>query len=631
MIRTKRAAPRSLAGALAAALVAAGAVLGLAAPATAVGASLTPTATVVPNTEVAVAVTGAGYADAPIYPGQQSRNVYVGFVEAGSFDADQTTTPAASLTVSPEGTISGSLTVAATALDRAKSYEVIAWPTRSFPTAENLMARAAVDIDWSALFPGDGEGGESPLPAPTLTVSPNTDVDPAGATLTVEGHNYRPSETGSGFALRFGWIAETWKPTDGATNSARPSVVFTTVSSKPDNDANVQWSENADGTVDFTWNVEVSQAVADAKRPGDAYQLGVFTFGNLATQGLQPDNELFVPVTWKVASEPQPEPVKDPKITVTPSTDLDPAAAHTLTVSATGYTGDSAVNGAYVLFGEQSVWSGVGALPSEGWVQMAWVPARSITNGAFTTQLEVPAGSLDPTKRYHVATSAAHALSITDRSLDAFAEVTVAQPTTPTEPTEPSVVFPVSSTVAQGGTLTFSATGFAPGDAVTAVAHSEPVTIGTEIADADGAVSFAWTVPTGFATGEHTVEFSVNGEVVASAPFTVTAAATTGADGSEGSAGSAGAGSADGAGTAAGTGTATGTGTAAGESESGAGSPAVSTGAGTAGASATATAAAGQLATTGASAPAAALWAGASLLLIGAVAVSLARRRRTEV
>lgn len=624
MSRTMRTASRSLASAIAAALVAAGAIIGLAAPASAAGASLELSTSVIADTSATISVTGAGYADAPIYPGQSARSVYVGLVEAGSYDADQSSTPSASLVVSETGEINGSLTAPATGLDREKSYEVIAWPTRSFPTVDNVMARSAVVIDWDALFPGSGEnGGETPLPSPTLTVTPNTDVDPAGATLTVEGRNYHPIETGAGFALRFGWIAETWKPTDDAPNSARPSIVFTTVSSQPNNDANVQWVENADGTVNFTWTVDVNKQAADAKRPSDEYQLGVFTFGNKATTGLQPDNELFTPVSWKVATEPQPEPVKDPKITVTPSTGLDPAVDHTLTVSATGYTGDSAVNGAYVLFGEQSVWSGTGALPADGWVQMAWVPARSIANGAFTTELQVPAGSLDPSKRYHVATSAAHALSITDRSLDAFAEVTVAQPSVPTEPTEPSVVFPASNSVAQGGTLEFTATGFTPGDAVTAVAHSEPVTIGTEIADADGAVAFSWAVPANFETGEHTVEFSVNGEVVATAAFTVTAAATTGAEGTAGSGGST---STDGAGTAEGNGSSA----AGGGSANGSGSPAATNGTAN-GASPAAQPTSAQLATTGASAPIVAMWAGASLLLAGAVAVAAARRRRTEV
>src|SRR5690606_35735448 len=50
-----------------------------------------------------------------------------------------------------------------------------------------------------------------------------------------------------------------------------------------------------------------------------------------------------------------------------------------------------------------------------------------------------PAGSVDPAKEYVVATSAAHRLSATDRSLDTFTPVVVQQP----EPQEPvSAPFP---------------------------------------------------------------------------------------------------------------------------------------------------------------------------------------------
>lgn len=744
MMRTRRAAlQRPLASVLTGALIAMAAVVGVAAPASAAGPTLTTSTTVVANERITVSIAGTGFEVAPQYPGQPSRHAYVALVEKGDLTVDQSSTPNASLDVSAAGEISGSLEQVAAELDRTKAYEIISWPSRSFPTEANLLARADVSIDWAALFPavaeattttlsaspdgtavegadvtltatvspaasgsvsftaGDASLGSAPvdggvasivasslavgthsiaaaftpadataysastapalsyavtatatepetpvrvptltlststgldpageeitvtgtgydpaqpiylttctdrplsevdfafisagctagaklvtstprtdtmvkfaadgsfettlrvapkgdttavytiadhtgmtnrsqdakavvsfatapaepLPAPTLTVTPNTDVDPSGATLTVEGRNYRQSEVGAGFALRFGWVAETWKPTDGAADAARPSISYVRVSDAPTGGTNLQWSENADGTVDFSWSVEVDQKSANDKRPGDDYRLGVFTFGNKVSQGLQPDNEIFVPVTWAEVA-PQPEPTKSPRITVTPNADLDPAVSNTLTVSGTGFVGDSAANGAYVVFGEKSLWAGAGPLPAEGWVQLAWVRPGSIVGGAFTVELTVPAGSLDPTKSYHVATSAAHALSITDRTLDTFADVTVAQPTAP------FVAFAGSATVAQGGVLEFTGGGFAPGDVVTAVAHSEPVMIGTATADAGGRVSFSWAVPAGFATGDHTLELSVGGAVAASAPFRVTAAAVAAA------------------------------------------------------------------------------------------------------
>jgi hypothetical protein len=131
-----------------------------------------------------------------------------------------------------------------------------------------------------------------------------------------------------------------------------------------------------------------------------------------------------------------------PHISVSPSTDLDPEAAHTLTVTGTGFVGDGAAHGVYVLFGATSVWSGGGPLAGSGWIVQTWVEPSAITDGAFTTTLSVPAGSLATGVAYHVATSAAHALSATNRTMDTFAAVTVAEPApesteTPSpEPTE---------------------------------------------------------------------------------------------------------------------------------------------------------------------------------------------------
>ncbi|MEV7694435.1 HtaA domain-containing protein [Microbacterium sp. NPDC089189] len=333
--------------------------------------TLSAVATSIPNEKVSVAVTGDGYADIPLLPGQAQRSLYLALIPAGTdLAAIGQSGSLPNIAVSPDadGAIEGTLEQLASGLDRTKEYEVIAWPSRSNPTESNLYARTPVSIDWATLFPA------------------------------------------------------------------------------------------------------------------------------------------------------APEPAKDPKITVTPSTDLDPAVGHQLTVSGTGYVGPSAANGAYVVFGEKAHWSGSGALPSDGWVSLAWVMPSQIVDGAFTVTIDVPAGTLDPSVAYHVGTSAAHGLSITDRSLDAFADVTVAQPTAP------YVAFPSSSTVQQGQTLAITGGGFAEGDLVTAIARSEPVTIGTATANAAGIVSFTWAVPAAFEVGAHTLELSVGGVVLASGGFTVEAA-----------------------------------------------------------------------------------------------------------
>ncbi|MBD7982368.1 HtaA domain-containing protein [Oerskovia merdavium] len=154
-----------------------------------------------------------------------------------------------------------------------------------------------------------------------------------------------------------------------------------------------------------------------------------------------------------------PAPVADPKVTVTPSADVDPAVENTFTISGTGFVGAGAKNGAYVLLGESSIWKGEGPLLAEGWLQQVYV--RSIVDGAFTTTITVPAGSFDATKEYVVATSAAHALSVTDRSLDTFTPVTFKGE----EPTAP-VFEPAIEVFAADGVTPLGDTLVGPGDAI---------------------------------------------------------------------------------------------------------------------------------------------------------------------
>ncbi|WP_191905706.1 HtaA domain-containing protein [Microbacterium caowuchunii] len=95
-----------------------------------------------------------------------------------------------------------------------------------------------------------------------------------------------------------------------------------------------------------------------------------------------------------------------------------------------------------------------------------------------------------------------------------------------TEPTPAATVLNGHASVVQGGVLQISGSGFRDKTSVTAVIHSDPITIGTQVADASGSVSYRWNVPTDFAVGAHTVTLSVDGAVVASVPVTVVAAGT---------------------------------------------------------------------------------------------------------
>ncbi|MBD7950097.1 HtaA domain-containing protein [Oerskovia rustica] len=156
-----------------------------------------------------------------------------------------------------------------------------------------------------------------------------------------------------------------------------------------------------------------------------------------------------------------PAPAADPKVTVTPTKDVDPAVENTFTISGTGFVGAGAKNGAYVLLGETSVWSGGSALPGAGWLKQAFVPSALVKDGAFTTTITVPAGTLDASKSYQVATSAAHGLSVTDRSLDTFTPITfkAEEPTTP-------VFAPKIDVFAADGKTPLGTTVVRPGDEI---------------------------------------------------------------------------------------------------------------------------------------------------------------------
>jgi hypothetical protein len=82
-----------------------------------------------------------------------------------------------------------------------------------------------------------------------------------------------------------------------------------------------------------------------------------------------------------------------------------------------------------------------------------------------------------------------------------------------------------AGTIVPGTTLTFSGSGYRLGEQVTATVFSEPVVVGTQAVDASGSVAFSWTVPAGFAPGDHRVELSGARSGTASAGFTVAASA----------------------------------------------------------------------------------------------------------
>ena len=116
--------------------------------------SFTTGVTEVPNERIDIAIEGAGYGDVEALPGQDGPHAYFTVIEKGSdLAAVEDTQAAISANIDADGRVSETLAVPAADLNTGTEYEVISWPSRSFPTDENLYARADIVIDWDALFP----------------------------------------------------------------------------------------------------------------------------------------------------------------------------------------------------------------------------------------------------------------------------------------------------------------------------------------------------------------------------------------------------------------------------------------------------------------------------------------------
>ncbi|CAH0261854.1 hypothetical protein SRABI76_03508 [Microbacterium oxydans] len=99
----------------------------------------------------------------------------------------------------------------------------------------------------------------------------------------------------------------------------------------------------------------------------------------------------------------------------------------------------------------------------------------------------------------------------------------------PPEPVEPVVTVDAAS-VAAGGQVTISGTGFGADAALRIELHSDPVVLGTATADAAGAFRTSVTIPVATEPGAHRIVVVGPGDVTVSAALTVTAAADGGVD-----------------------------------------------------------------------------------------------------
>jgi hypothetical protein len=84
----------------------------------------------------------------------------------------------------------------------------------------------------------------------------------------------------------------------------------------------------------------------------------------------------------------------------------------------------------------------------------------------------------------------------------------------------------VTSLTATGRDYTAVATGFQPGEAVTVTLYSDPITLGTYLANSAGTVTVTWTMPTTVAAGSHRLVFAGAASGSVEKAFTVTSTGT---------------------------------------------------------------------------------------------------------
>ncbi|TPW77033.1 ParB-like protein [Schumannella sp. 10F1B-5-1] len=120
----------------------------------------------------------------------------------------------------------------------------------------------------------------------------------------------------------------------------------------------------------------------------------------------------------------------------------------------------------------------------------------------------------------------------------ASAPVTVAEETDPTDPTDPSdpenpatgdEKLVISGSLTAGGSIIVDGTGFRAGAVVTLELHSDPVVLGSAIADDQGALRLAASIPASTPGGAHTVVALIDGVQVAGQAVQIAAAPGAGA------------------------------------------------------------------------------------------------------
>ncbi|SJM64459.1 hypothetical protein CZ774_12875 [Frigoribacterium sp. JB110] len=481
--------------------------------------SFTAEVTEVANERIDVAIEGDGYGDVQALPGQTEPHAYFTLIEKDSdlSEVGQADT-AISAEVAPDGTVSDVLSVSAGELVERTSYEVISWPSRSFPTAENLYARTDITIDWAALFPE-----EAPVFEPSLSVDPATDLNPEGDTVTVTGTGYNPAQGMYVFLCEdVDLPADLWSLALGCREGA--AVVYPIDDTT---DGRVTFDEDGAFELEF-----------DVKQLNEG-TTSVYTAANHTATS---DRGQDAKVTLAFA-EAQPEPAQPTftaEVTEKANEGIDVAIEGDGYGDVQALPGQTEPHAYFTLVEKDSDLSDVSQSDTA-------ISASIEADGTLSDVLSVPADELVEGTSYEVISwpsrsnpTEANLYTRTDITIDWAALFPDDETPGEEEPGEeqPGEEDPGAITVTiidssgdavtsvtQGDDIGITVSPVEPGVEFTVTVESDRVTLPTAVADADGVASTTWIVPEGFETGEHTVTFaSADGADSYSAAFEVLAA-----------------------------------------------------------------------------------------------------------
>ena len=383
-------------------------------------------------------------------------------------------------------------------------------------TASSTAAAATVTVE------GDEEDDTTPVVPSIEIIGDITDLDPeAENTVTVKGSGFLPNAPAtngtrppfanqfSGAYVAFASVAEVWQPSKDAASSTRK--LGDNKWAVPAGGYDTGTVLNADGTFEVELSLDTSTI--------DAIETGTWAIITYAGGGAKyAPFEIYNDVTFQSEEDDTEEPEVPNGAELTATVSAANANEFSVDVVASGLPTD--IRFAYAALIERDTYLG---LAQDGTIAMnAFTPVNA-GSASFTLTVD-EISLLDPNKEYEVVMWGQHSEANADNFYAADdVEITDEQ----WEAMSGPGVRLSAKEVQQGDKITFTGTGLVPGTEVTATVHSKPVEVGTARANVNGAVTFNWTVPANFQTGEHTIVLTANGDELASNTFTVTKASAT--------------------------------------------------------------------------------------------------------